>query len=67
MYCLVGDKGFNLSYNENFYKEKFCYYADSLFFDVFQLEFVKGNSKDALIGTNNCVISESISKNILPD
>ena len=58
------ENGFNLSYKEIFYKEKFCFYADSTFFDVFQLEFVEGNANNALVGMNSCVISESTAKKL---
>ena len=44
--------------NQNFTEEK-LYYADSEFFDIFQLDFIYGNAKNQLDRPNTGVLSES--------
>lgn len=44
--------------NQQFTEQK-LYYADAEFLDIFQPEFIYGNSKDALVRPNTIVVSES--------
>ena len=52
--------------NKAFSEEKF-FWADSTFFDVFTVQFLKGNSKTALTKPNAVVITEATAKKYFGD
>lgn len=49
--------------NRTFYIDKF-FYADSNFFELFNVSFISGNPKTALIRPNTAIITESTSLNL---
>ncbi len=51
-----------ITYGDKTFKENAFAYADSNFFEVFTLPFLKGNPKTALLEPNTIVISESVAK-----
>ena len=51
-----------VTYGDKTFKENAFAYADSNFFEVFTLPFLKGNPKTALLEPNTIVISESVAK-----
>jgi putative ABC transport system permease protein len=51
-----------VTYREKTFKENSFAYADSNFFQVFTLPFIKGDSKNALREPNSVVISEKVAK-----
>jgi len=51
-----------IEYGEKKINEKYFYYADSTFFDIFDHKFIKGNPETALDENGSVVITESIAK-----
>jgi len=51
-----------VEYEEKKFNEKYFFYADSTFFDIFDYTFVKGNPETALDENGAVVITESIAK-----
>jgi putative ABC transport system permease protein len=51
-----------ITYGDKTFKENAFAYADSNFFEVFTLPFLKGDPKTALLEPNTIVISESVAK-----
>lgn len=51
-----------IRYRDKVFSEDRFYWADSTFFDVFTLPFIKGNPKTALVKPNSVVITESTAK-----
>jgi putative ABC transport system permease protein len=56
-----------VTYGDKTFKENAFAYADSNFFEVFTLPFLKGNPKTALLEPNTIVISESVAKKYFGD
>jgi putative ABC transport system permease protein len=56
-----------ITFGEKTFKENAFAYADSNFFEVFTLPFLKGNPKTALLEPNTIVISESVAKKYFGD
>jgi len=56
-----------ITYGEKTFKENAFAYADSNFFQVFTLPFIKGDIKTALLEPNTIVISESVAKKYFGD
>ena len=51
-----------VEYDEKKFNEKYFFYADSTFFDIFDYTFVKGNPETAIDENGSVVITESIAK-----
>ena len=51
-----------VEYEEKKFNEKYFFYADSTFFDIFDYTFVKGNPETVLDENGSVVITESIAK-----
>lgn len=51
-----------IEYNDKHFNEKYFYYADSTIIDVFDFNFIRGSRKQALVGANTVIISQSISE-----
>ncbi len=51
-----------VEYEEKKFNEKYFFYADSTFFDLFDHTFIKGNPETALDENGSVVITESIAK-----
>jgi putative ABC transport system permease protein len=63
-------KSFNnpwLKYNENFYEVEDMCFAESSFFDIFSIPFIKGDYKTALEAPYSIVLCESLVKKIFGD
>jgi putative ABC transport system permease protein len=56
-----------ITYGDKTFKENAFAYADSNFFEVFTLPFLKGNPKTALLEPNTIVISETVAKKYFGD
>jgi putative ABC transport system permease protein len=56
-----------ITYGDKTFKESAFAYADSNFFEVFTLPFLKGNPKTALLEPNTIVISETVAKKYFGD
>ena len=56
-----------ITYGDKTFKENAFAYADSNFFEVFTLPFLKGNPKTALLEPNTIVISEAVAKKYFGD
>jgi len=56
-----------LKYNNNVYRERRLYTADSNFFDVFSLALIYGNPKMALSEPNSIVMTQSTAKKYFGD
>lgn len=53
---------FYIEYNEKGYREKKFFFVDSTFTDVFDVDIIRGNSKDALSVPYTALITESTAK-----
>jgi len=53
---------FYIEYQDNGYREKRFFFVDSTFTDVFDVEFIRGNPKDALAIPYKALITESTAK-----
>jgi len=51
-----------VEYEEKKFNEKYFFYADSTFFDIFDHTFIKGNPETALDENGSVVITESIAR-----
>jgi len=56
-----------VEYEENKYNEKYFFFADSTFFEIFDYEFIAGNPEEALDEINQVVITESTAKKYFGD
>ena len=56
-----------ITFGDKTFKENAFAYADSNFFQVFTLPFIKGDPKTALLEPNTIVISESVAKKYFGD
>jgi putative ABC transport system permease protein len=56
-----------LRYGDKVFSEEKFYWVDSTFFDVFTVEFVKGNPKTALTQPESVVLTERMSKKYFGD
>ncbi len=58
---------FIVGYDGKKIEDKRLFLADSSLFSLFKYNFVYGNSQDALLGTNNVVITKSVSQKLFGD
>ncbi len=56
-----------VKYEDKVFNENEVIYTDETFFDVFQVNLLKGNEKEALLRKNQVVISESMAKKYFGD
>ncbi len=58
---------FIVEYKDKKIEDKGLYIADSSFFELFSYDFVYGTPQNALAGTNNVVITKSVSEKLFGD
>lgn len=56
-----------VNYEDKVFTEDDVVFADETFFDVFQINMIKGNAEEALLRKNQMVISESMAKKYFGD
>jgi len=54
-------------YNDKVFSEERVFWADSTFFDVFQVDFIRGDVKTALVPVNGIVLTESMAQKYFGD
>ncbi len=57
----------NLKFDEQYFRSDNIFVVDSTFFDVFDLELLRGNTKQALNRPNAIVLSETLARSIFGD